>query len=320
MIVEYDIDGQPKSHRSFSSSFNPASEVPTFFVTQLYWEIATGFNFTDGTSALSPLVLFIRTSTQFADAGSVVAADLCALSFCAQKRNISVSLNLLSSTILQTVFGTYEFFDDETEGLSFIGDDFNMTYLSPVNNNTANSDDSGPGDILDLHLFLESLIGSYRGNLTVDPSIGDMARATSNIIGGFNASSNISMTMDNIATALTNWARDSSNVTIAGQAGYAEFYVHVTWLWITLPAFLVIAGTIFLMLAMYETKRLGARIWKTSELALLFHGMEEVDQELNRLLRSSEMEHVASNTKVKVAKTSGGRWMLRREKVPIKFR
>ena len=193
--------------------------------------------------------------------------------------------------------------------LSFTGDNIDMKYPS-----LAHYD---PGDIDDWEYFLDKyVINPFTGNLT-NWSF-EETEATSNIIGGFNASSNISMTMDNIATALTNWLRDSSNVTVAGQAGHVEFYVHVSWPWITLPAFLVIAGTIFLILAMYETERLGASIWKTSELALLFHGLEESDHELNNLLRSSEMEHTASSTKVKVAKTSSGRWMLRRERIPIK--
>ena len=138
------------------------------------------------------------------------------------------------------------------------------------------------------------------------------------IIDGFNASSDIPMTMDNIATALTNYFRDSSNNTVTGKAGKSEFYIHVNWPWITLPALLVIAGTTFLLLAMFETKRRGARVWKTSELALLFHGLEKSDQDLNVLHQSSEMEHMASGIRVKMAKTLSGGWILRREGTPIK--
>ena len=80
--------------------------------------------------------------------------------------------------------------------------------------------------------------------------------------------------MDNIATTMTSYFRDSSNATVTGQAGQSEFYVHVNWPWVIFPVFLVIAATIFLMLVMVETKRLGARVWKTSELALFFHLIE----------------------------------------------
>ena len=45
---------------------------------------------------------------------------------------------------------------------------------------------------------------------------------TYNLIGAFNASSNISMTMDNVATGLTNYFHDSSNITVAGQSGEVD--------------------------------------------------------------------------------------------------
>lgn len=122
------------------------------------------------------------------------------------------------------------------------------------------------------------------------------------------------MTMNNIATAMTNYFRDSSNETVIGQAGQTHLYVRVIWPWITLPAFLVLAGTVFLILAMFETKRLGASIWKTSELALLFHGSEESYRDLNALDQSSEMENVAAGIKVKIARMSNGKLTLRREK------
>lgn len=270
------------------------------------------FNFTDGTLVLAnTFATLIRISTQYPDYGDVLAADLCVLSFCAQRRNVSVSLNWLYSTILQTVYGTKDVHQLNsskpfTEWLPFKGENSNTTSPSPVNET----------DYLDRFVSswednLYTVMFSLEGNLTVDSNTSDEP-ATSNIIAAFNASANMSMTMDNIATTLKNYYRDSSNVTVAGQA---EFYVRVTWAWITLPAFLVIAGTVFLILAMFETKRLGARVRKISELALLFHGLEESDQELSALHTSSEMEHVASGARVKVATTSGGRWILRQERM-----
>lgn len=273
------------------------------------------FNFTDGTLVLAnTFVTLIRISTQYADHRDVLAADLYVLNFCAQRRNVSVSLNRLSSTNFQTVYCTkavHQFNSSKpfTKWLSFTGENFKMTF--PQVNET---------DYLDTFIshweyYLDHVIFSLQGNLTVNTNFPDDFYAISNIIAAFNASSNMSMTMDNIANTLTNYYRDSSNVTVAGQA---EFYVRVTWAWITLPACLVIAGTIFWILAMFETKKLGARVWKTFKLALLFHGLEESDQELNELHRSSEMENVASRTKVKVVSTSGGKWILRREKMRTK--
>ena len=316
----------PSNSRSFSNSIDislPGSGInsPAFFVVPLTWNYTaayntTTFNFTDGTSIpVEALIVFIRTSTNDSELGNVSTADLCALSFCAQKRNVSVTLNQPSSTILQNVYATRhlrKFSDDNPVGegnmwLSFTGDNFTMTfpptkvtgsdYYNTMVNNWAYN--------------LKSLMRSFQGNMTGNVGFRSSPEAPPNVIGAFRASSNLSLTMNNIAIELTNYLRNSSNITIAGQAGQAELYVHVTWPWITLPASLVIAGTIFLMFAIFETKKLGARIWKTSELALLFHGLEKSNQELGTLLKSSEMEDMASKTRVKVVKTSGGRWILR---------
>jgi hypothetical protein len=122
-------------------------------------------------------------------------------------------------------------------------------------------------------------------------------------MNAFHASLNISMTMENIAIGLTNYVRDSSNLTVSGQVGQVQVFVHVTWPWIILPTFLVVAGTVFLMLAMYETKRQGASVWRTSEMALLFCGRKLFDDELHAL-QVSEMEHAASKMRVQMTKTS----------------
>ncbi|KAL8719255.1 MAG: hypothetical protein Q9225_003714 [Loekoesia sp. 1 TL-2023] len=278
------------------------------------------FNFTDGTSVqASTLIALIRISTQATDLGAVLAAELCALSLCAQKRNVSVSSNQVSSSILQTVYGKivdHRFNTSEaaeevsSTWLSFSGDDFNMTFPSQVNES-----DWVDGSVINWISKLQDFRNSLIGNLTEfeNDDGKTMFDATSNIIGAFNASSNISMAMDNIATALTNYFRDSSNVTVTGQAGQVESYVAVSWRWITLPAFLIVAGTMFLLLTIFKSKRRGARIWKTSELALLFHGFERPDKELDDLHRRSEMEDIASQIRVKIAKTSGGGWILRRQ-------
>lgn len=305
---------------SLSTTFETSEgRNPAFFVIQLGWDGFTAFNFTDGASIPTvSLLLLIRTSTQQSHPGGVLAADLCALSFCAQKRKVSMVLNQLSSVILETVHGTknvqskpvqdgYATEDDLEAGLSFTGADFNMSFS-----------ELGFGKDPSLWLInLEDLIKAFEGNLSGTPGSSAVPKATSNFIGAFNASSNISMTMNNIATAMTNYFRDSSNITVTGQVGQTESYVHVNWLWIILPAFLVLAGTIFLLLAMFESKRSGACVWKTSELALLFHGLETSHPELNAPHRSSEMEDMASKINVKMAITSDGRRILRQEKSSI---
>ena len=121
-----------------------------------------------------------------------------------------------------------------------------MAYRSQVHGT-----DYMTGPVIQWQVGLIHLATILSGNLTTDFDDTASALVTSNIIGAFNASSNISMTMDNIATLMTNYFRDSSNVTVVGKGGEVETYVHVRWLWITLPAFLILAGTLFLILAIF---------------------------------------------------------------------
>ena len=122
--------------RSFSM-ISDISKIPAFFVISLLmdWDSnETVFNFTDGTLVPMPaLVALIRTSLHDDDdSGGIIAADVCALSFCAQKRNVSISLGQPSFTVIQTVYGTPHVPPDsdtaDTGWLSFIGDSLNITY------------------------------------------------------------------------------------------------------------------------------------------------------------------------------------------------
>ena len=71
---------------------------------------------------------------------------------------------------------------------------------------------------------------------------------------------------------------------------------------------LVIAGALFLIMAIVETKRRGVDIWKDSELALLFHGLDEGNERFAGLGKISEMDYVASRMKVRMMSTrTGGR-------------
>ena len=144
MLTTYDVSWLPAPNGSFSYSFGPEADqdIPAFLVIPLGWKASTAFNFTDDTSIpIIALATFIWISTRPPDLGAILAADLCALSFCAQKCNVSVLFNQPSSTILQTVYGTevkHDFYSSEadietfTRWLSVTGDDFNMTFLSHV--------------------------------------------------------------------------------------------------------------------------------------------------------------------------------------------
>ena len=331
------LDGSLSHHFSFNVTLSHMSALNPFLTFSL--ESPLRFNFTDGTlTSGGGLIVFIRLKGGDPGRGDVLQADLCALSYCAQRRHVSVNLNQFSSTILQTIYGepitdksVLRKFPDDHRVLSFIGDDFN-TLFPPM----PTQPDLGA------NIFLSDSVEEWDSNLRLlmrqfqdritpgfdfandfqsrvdyyDPHSVLLPKPDFKIINAFEASPNISMTMENIATAMTNYVRDSSNLTVVGQVGQTHVYVTVIWPWIILPAFLVIASIVYLMLAMYESKRKRVRVWRTSELALLFHGRKVWDDydELHALHRVSELEHAAKEIRVQMVEKSDGEWILHREK------
>ena len=84
----------------------------------------------------------------------------------------------------------------------------------------------------------------------------------------------IPQAMNELATAMTVAFRSFKTVPIYGKATSTQIYVHVQWVWIVLPLFVVGATAIFLVLAMINTSRSGAELWKGSALAMLFYGLD----------------------------------------------
>jgi len=86
---------------------------------------------------------------------------------------------------------------------------------------------------------------------------------------------NFSSTMDSVAASLTKMALDSSHETVTGVITTPEIYVHINWGWLVLPALLEIAGLVLLIFTALATRRRKVELWRSSILALLYHGVEE---------------------------------------------
>jgi hypothetical protein len=81
-----------------------------------------------------------------------------------------------------------------------------------------------------------------------------------------------------------------------------EIYVSVRWLWLVFPSALVALGVVFLGLTMLTNRRRGLRLWKSSILAILFHGLEgfigEDEDEDDRFATASRMDRAARGMEV----------------------
>jgi hypothetical protein len=92
--------------------------------------------------------------------------------------------------------------------------------------------------------------------------------------------------------------------------GTVETHVQVRWIWLTLPGVLILASTAFLALAMLETRRRKAEVWKDSSLALIFHGLEQHRESTGLVSKLSQMEDVAKETRVRLERMDTEDWRL----------
>jgi hypothetical protein len=77
---------------------------------------------------------------------------------------------------------------------------------------------------------------------------------------------------------------------------------------------LIFSSAGFLALAMLETRRKKAEVWKGSSLALAFHGLEQNGERTGLVNKISHMEHVAEGMRVRLEQTDGEDWRLLRVK------
>ena len=254
--------------------------------------------------------------------GDIATVNACALSLCARTHNVSLSSNQFYTSITETAFGKMNIIDHgrviteegelalvnakndgfPTSWWTFNDLGINMTYPStdPMDP-SSDSYSSLEGLQAALNAFFNGNMTGSKGPFATPTDIQKQANVSSNTMYALKASSNIPLTMQNVATAMTNYLRDTSTTTATGEAGVNEAYVRIAWRWIVLPATLLSAAIALLLLTMSASKSQGARVWKTSELALFFHPLVNLNLHVNdRIENLSEMKHIASSLKVRI--------------------
>jgi hypothetical protein len=118
---------------------------------------------------------------------------------------------------------------------------------------------------------------------------------------------NLSQRVESVAVALTNYGLQTTNDTVNGTAIAEESYVRVRWQWIALPAFLELASLALLVLTIIHSRREGVPLWKSSALALIYHGVDELrGQESLATERLSGIEVTAKTVDVQLVKSEDG--------------
>ena len=123
-------------------------------------------------------------------------------------------------------------------------------------------------------------------------------------------------TLENIAASLsialqTSAGSDSNGARVFGQTAVIEAYVHVRWLWIIYPAIILAIGIFFVLWTIIATSMTtgpstgptigsGRSLWKSSTLALVYHGPANLPPGMRAEAENIEaMERMAKHTRVR---------------------
>lgn len=103
--------------------------------------------------------------------------------------------------------------------------------------------------------------------------------------------------MSNVAQHMNKEALRQNGSEVYGKAQITEVFVEVKWLWLILPIILVTSGTLFITMVIFENKKNGTSLWKSSVLAFFYHGLYDVDSDS---MAASVMEKKAEGSVVRL--------------------
>lgn len=161
-----------------------------------------------------------------------------------------------------------------------------MSQDFPSNTTDAGLTHSKLGHTLDLHWINQedtsALIHDLMENLEFELSQGasdDPDTALHNSLYSHN-DGNFTTTLRQMTTSLTNAIRMGPNTTTVTGDSYApEVFIQVNWAWFTYPAALTLLATSFLLVSIVLSTKRHNLVWKSSSLALLFHGLHGWDKD-----------------------------------------
>jgi len=235
----------------------------------------------------------------------------CALYFCVKTYNASVVNGVLNSTLVAS-------WTSDT-GTPTVGAALGSTGMdgtqdavlqAPVDGVNGNHTYVIPaGSLANLRAWLNVTL---QGTMNTSFSKVDGTIWAKDVIQALNETTDWNGLMSGVALSITSYIRSDASglpgvVQVNGTAYKIETYVHVRWRWIALPIVLVGLSIVFLVATILKNENKRALAWKSSSLALLFHGLEGVGRGAEG---RGQMERVAKHTRVVLRKGGDGEWKL----------
>ncbi|KAI0913053.1 hypothetical protein F4823DRAFT_103363 [Ustulina deusta] len=236
-------------------------------------------------------LIFMGTEAYDGHAGEINPwARQCMLSACVQTLETRVSSGVLTEKTMRTktnntVLDNSNLNDGHDHNVYIIGEDGTQYQLgiqamlsmrgwfsSLFTNGSASRNDAA---------YNRTITGnSVIVNLTVGISSGETF-FDSDIVTAFywnyyEYADGLDLLVSDMATSMTVAFRSFVGaVPVSGRAVYMESYVDVHWGFAVLPILVVIGAAVFLLAMIYQSGRSTTQIWKSSALAMLFHGLDD---------------------------------------------
>jgi hypothetical protein len=254
----------------------------------------------------------------------------CALYFCLNTYNVSVTNGVTNSTILSNWTSDTGTPLPKITSINDYGNTANAVLTRPNDSPaTVINNSSFPlsaATIASVASYFNHTLSGMQLSSTAEVSYDNWAN---DVMQALSTTTDIAGMMAGAATSITKYIREADNRGIASVTGTSlktEILVKVRWWWITLPVLLVFLSAAFLVATMMRAAHDRLPVWKTSSLAALFHGFEQRNAtELQRPATSDDMAPtklrdmnlVAESVSVRLRFEDTGGWKLASIKDPI---
>ena len=228
----------------------------------------------------------------------------CALYYCISNYNVSVR----DGSFLQTVQETWR---NDSATYMQSGD---LIYDPPesVINITADRSEFSVQNLAAkaLNSFMtDTFTGSGRVKSPTDSAF------SSDVIHALYEANDIPVRINNLAVSMSNNIRqqkDSGSNPFTGTPYRSETFIHVRWAWFSYPIALFIMFILCLFATIRQTSHSQVNAWKSSNLALLFHGqsLDLNDRDHSPINTLSQMVQRTSVLKAELVQTESGVWRL----------
>jgi hypothetical protein len=315
----FDNNGQPGSYCNYSlpNGLSLAGVPDSDGFTTLFTTTGELTNTSFFQDLKNPVgILSTLGSTHGGQIPGDVFSNQCALSWCIQKYNVSVSQNNMTSKLVDTFHQNSAELDENGDlhivaPASFMADaghNGSATFTVTSNVTTAfnyyfftNSQFfTQISQTPTLHTSGQSGFSSYIWPMSTEQLTQAMAYLAGN--------------MTNVIRMSNTGAPGSPNTNAAGTTFQNIPKINVVWWWLFLPATLLLLSLTFLIMTVLASRKRGALLWKTSALASFYHPLSQDGREkLKNAGGLKALEKIADEVEVKSELTEKGYRLVQEE-------